>query len=68
MKCYNHHDRDAFGICRVCGKGLCLECMDSDSTDVRCKSNCRKSLNMSQIGLTVALLIIIALLLVCVFD
>ncbi len=27
MKCFNHHDRDAFGICKTCGKALCLECM-----------------------------------------
>ena len=28
MKCYNHHDRDAFGVCKACGKGLCLECIE----------------------------------------
>lgn len=28
MKCYNHHDRDAFGINVVTGKALCLECME----------------------------------------
>lgn len=28
MKCYNHHDRDAFGINIVTGKALCLECME----------------------------------------
>lgn len=44
MKCYNHHDRDAFGVCRVCGKGLCLECMSQDKehgiyckNDLQCK-------------------------------
>ena len=26
MRCYNHSDRDANGICRACGKGLCTEC------------------------------------------
>ena len=25
MKCYNHHDRDAFAVCKSCGKALCLE-------------------------------------------
>ena len=28
MKCYNHHDRDAFGEDYFTGKGLCLECME----------------------------------------
>ncbi len=28
MKCYNHHDRDAFGISIITGKALCLECME----------------------------------------
>ena len=28
MKCYNHHDRDAFGTAFLSGKGLCLECME----------------------------------------
>ena len=44
MKCFNHHDRDAFGICKVCGKGLCLDCMSQDvefsiycKNDVKCK-------------------------------
>ncbi|MBR6127613.1 DUF2180 family protein [bacterium] len=41
MKCYNHHDRDAFGICRICGKGLCLECMSQDNElgGIYCKSD-----------------------------
>lgn len=36
MKCYNHHDRDAFGVCKVCGKGLCLECMEQKDDMVVC--------------------------------
>ena len=39
MKCYNHNDRDAFGICSACGKGLCLECMDTSEHIVTCKGN-----------------------------
>ena len=45
MKCYNHHDKDAFGICRICGKGLCLECMSHDKEyGIYCKNDslCRK--------------------------
>lgn len=40
MKCFNHHDRDAFGICRVCGKGLCLECLkETEFGHIICKNN-----------------------------
>lgn len=39
MKCFNHHDRDAFGICKICGKALCLECMAKDSDNVVCANN-----------------------------
>ncbi len=38
MKCFNHHDRDAFGICSVCGKGLCLECMEKINDVIVCKN------------------------------
>lgn len=39
MKCFNHHDRDAFGICKSCGKALCLECMTIENGKVLCKDN-----------------------------
>lgn len=39
MKCFNHHDRDAFGICKTCGKALCLECMSKNSDNVVCANN-----------------------------
>ena len=49
MKCYNHHDRDAFGVCRVCGKGLCLECM-SEKKDhgIHCKDDNHSGLKTKQ--------------------
>ena len=39
MKCYYHNDRDAFGICSACGKGLCLECMDTSDNIIKCANN-----------------------------
>ena len=39
MKCFNHHDRDAFGTCKTCGRGLCLECMKEVSGMIVCKDN-----------------------------
>ncbi len=43
MKCFNHHDRDAFGVCKTCGKGLCLDCMRSVDGMIVCKDNQRCS-------------------------
>ena len=41
MKCFNHNDRDAFGICRACGKGLCLECLENSELGLICKNDTR---------------------------
>lgn len=43
MKCYNHHDRDAFAICMTCGKGLCLECIKESKGKTVCKNKCKSS-------------------------
>lgn len=39
MKCFNHHDRDAFAVCQYCGKGLCLECIDKRNDSLLCKDS-----------------------------
>jgi hypothetical protein len=26
MRCFYHHDKEAVGSCKSCGKGLCPEC------------------------------------------
>ena len=43
MKCYNHHDRDAFAVCKACGKALCLECAEEYKNSFVCKdsADCR---------------------------
>lgn len=65
MKCYYHHDRDAFGICSNCGKGLCLECMQEKNGKIFCKnSKCSKYLNML---LTPSQIVILILLIMAVF-
>ena len=53
MKCYNHHDRDAFGICKSCGKGLCLDCIEIHEGNVVCKNSkeCKDIVSVSLIGL-----------------
>lgn len=70
MKCYNHHDRDAFGICKSCGKGLCLECLQEENGTVFCKDNNRACINkfnkfqMNSIWGLILFLIIIVLLII----
>ena len=39
MKCYNHHDRDAFAVCKACGKALCLECAEEYKSEFICKDS-----------------------------
>lgn len=50
MKCFNHHDRDAFVVCKSCGKALCLECVDKYNDFYICKDSvsCRKNSKIEQ--------------------
>ena len=49
MKCFYHNDRDAFGICKACGKGLCLECLEENIGGIFCKNdkNCKHVIELS---------------------
>ena len=40
MKCFVHHDRDAIGICKSCGRGLCADCCSIVSRGLACKDAC----------------------------
>lgn len=70
MKCYNHHERDAFGICKVCGKGLCLECMKNESGIIACKNDktCLNRIKWHKILNTIILILIAAVILLFIFD
>lgn len=59
MKCYNHHDRDAFAVCTNCGKGLCLECAVDKNGRMVCKDNqkCAERCNFVK-GLLILILLI----------
>lgn len=37
MKCYNHEDRDAVGICVSCKKGICRDCAIEYNGKLYCK-------------------------------
>ncbi len=51
MKCFNHHDRDAIGVCRACSKGLCPDCATDLDLAIACRSKHEdqaRSLSMAQ--------------------
>ena len=37
MRCFNHADVDAVGLCRACAKGLCHDCATDLSFGLACK-------------------------------
>lgn len=64
MKCYNHHDRDAFAVCKACGKGLCLECAEEVNGEMVCKNSaCKGKLALIK-NFPIVLLFISALILI----
>ncbi len=40
MKCYNHPDVDAIGICKNCNKGLCKDCLTELENGIACTATC----------------------------
>jgi hypothetical protein len=40
MKCYNHPNQDAIGICKNCSKGLCKDCITEVENGIACTSTC----------------------------
>lgn len=46
MNCFKHNDRVAVGICKSCGKGLCLECAAQQTNGLACKGSCEERVNL----------------------
>ena len=42
MKCYNHPDNHAVGVCKSCQKGICLECSTTIDGSLACKGSCEE--------------------------
>lgn len=42
MKCFNHPQIEAIGICKNCSKGLCQECYVEQTDGISCKGRCEK--------------------------
>jgi hypothetical protein len=40
MRCYTHADIQAIGICRICGRALCRECLTEVKGHCCCKGRC----------------------------
>lgn len=70
MKCFNHHDRDAFAVCTTCGKGLCLECMKEENGKIVCKNNkkCAGVAHKFNIVNILGLLILIVIVVLMIVD
>lgn len=43
MKCYNHPDHEAIGICKACGKALCRDCVHESENVITCGQGCSEA-------------------------
>ena len=48
MKCFEHHEVDAIGICTHCGKGACPDCIKVSATQVACCRDCLKEITWNK--------------------
>jgi len=56
MRCFNHSDKEAIGICINCGTALCKECMTkSESGKILCSDNCGISIAKFESSINVTL-------------
>ena len=42
MRCYNHQDVDANGLCKSCHKGICSDCSTLVGGSVACSETCQE--------------------------
>jgi Flp pilus assembly protein TadB len=42
MRCYYHHDLDAVGTCKNCGRGLCPGCAVDVNNGLACRGRCEE--------------------------
>lgn len=40
MKCYNHNETDAIGVCKACYKSICAECAVDTGRGLACSDEC----------------------------
>ncbi len=42
MKCFNHRDADAVGVCQSCHRGLCVDCYAEVGNLLACRNRCEE--------------------------
>ena len=42
MRCFYHQDKEAVGLCKSCGKGLCAECAVDLGKGLGCRGRCEE--------------------------
>jgi hypothetical protein len=42
MKCFNHHDQEAFSVCKNCHKALCDACAVDVGDGIACRNSCEQ--------------------------
>src|SRR5262249_52940930 len=43
MHCFYHQDKYAVGVCKSCGKGVCIECAVDLGKGLACRGRCEES-------------------------
>ncbi len=46
MRCYQHREAEAVGICRFCARGLCPECAVLVGRALACKGVCEREVGL----------------------
>jgi len=42
MRCFYHHEKEAVGTCKSCGKGLCSDCAVDLGKGLACRERCEE--------------------------
>ena len=42
MRCFYHHEKEAVGTCKSCGKGLCPDCAVDLGKGLACRGHCEE--------------------------
>jgi hypothetical protein len=43
MRCFYHEQKEAVGICKSCGKGICKKCAVDFKKGLACRGHCEKT-------------------------
>lgn len=50
MKCYNHPDIDAVGMCKACNKGVCITCAQDENSGIACSKDCASKTELTKLS------------------